>query len=386
MNGESGQQSESAEDLKISSYFYELPSELIADRPAPQRDQSKLLVYQASTDQITHALFYQLPQFLSSEHHLVFNQSKVIPCRLFGRKVKGGGQCEVFLLQFVPQNHSQSAQLKECYPVYIKASGKRKLGEKFILAEEKLQAEIIDFNPSLPGSFLVQLSFLSMLDSLSPPLTLLELLDQYARVPIPPYIRHGQSDEQDKKDYQTVYSKIPGSVAAPTAGLHFTEKVFNDLKAAQIDHSFVTLHVGAGTFSPVKSENIEDHKMHEEEFLIEKKDWEKILQHQDHLIAVGTTTLRVLETTHQRWGWKDLSNLPNLQRENLHGRTDIFLHPGKKVHSIRGLITNFHLPESSLLMLVSALIGRKKVLEIYQEAIRHQYRFFSYGDAMLILL
>ena len=203
-----------------------------------------------------------------------------------------------------------------------------------------------------------------------------DYLEACALVPIPPYIREGVADERDREDYQTIYAKEPGSVAAPTAGLHFTDEVFESLKRKEIQRCFVTLHVGPGTFAPVKSETITDHKMHSEQFKIDKDNLDKLNTNRLRF-AVGTTSLRVLESAWSSEGYQ-------IQPGQLLS-TDIFLHPGKDVNSINGMITNFHLPGSSLLMLVSALIGREKTLELYQIAIEQKYRFYSYGDAMLIV-
>ena len=206
-------------------------------------------------------------------------------------------------------------------------------------------------------------------------------LDEFGIVPIPPYIREGQSDDSEKTDYQTVYASHKGSVAAPTAGLHFTDEVFSKLQKKNIERAFVTLHVGPGTFAPVKAENILEHKMHSEEYFVEALDLEKLnrARTQDQKIfAVGTTSLRVLESSLNPQGHFALE-------ASKHYSTDIFLHPGKEVRSIAGIITNFHLPRSTLLMLVSTLLGRKNTLELYEEAKKKEYRFFSYGDAMLII-
>lgn len=204
---------------------------------------------------------------------------------------------------------------------------------------------------------------------------LLATLESIGKIPIPPYIRGGESDETDKKTYQTVYAQNVGSAAAPTAGLHFSDELLTKLKAHH-ELAFVTLHVGAGTFAPVKAENLLEHKMHEEFFSISGEDLKTIQKNKNNLVAVGTTTLRTLESA---WDGEKVSATSELQG------TSIFLHPGTEVHSIRALVTNFHLPKSSLLMLVSALIGREKTLELYEIAIKNKYRFFSYGDGMLIL-
>ena len=251
------------------------------------------------------------------------------------------------------------------YPAMLRAAGKRKVGDEFhfdgLIA--KLEVVIGD------GTFFI--SFNCSHDDL------IEKLEQIGKIPIPPYIRGGESDELDKKTYQTVYAQETGSVAAPTAGLHFSNELLGKLKEQGHKLASVTLHVGAGTFAPVKSENILDHKMHEEFYSIDQENL-KVIQDAKFRIAVGTTSLRTLESS-----WKD-GNVQFDPSAGLIG-TSIFLHPGKTAKSIDALVTNFHLPKSSLIMLVSSLIGREKVLELYELAVREKYRFFSYGDGMLIL-
>ena len=344
------------EDLLTESYDYDLPSELIASRPMKQRAESRLMVYKVETEEVIHAKFKDLPKFLSSENTLVLNQSKVFPCRLIGNKTTGG-KVEVFLLSLEDS--------EGLYPALIKSNGAKKKGEAYLLGD--LVAKNMGVNEE--GNFL--LSFNKGKQEF------LDILESQAKVPIPPYIRGGESDEQDKLDYQTVYAKDQGSVAAPTAGLHFTEELFSHLECRGIDKAFVTLHVGLGTFKPVSSAQILEHKMHSEFYQITNENLEKI-NSSKKLVAVGTTSLRVLESSYKE-GKIEFS--PNQGMK----ATDIFLYPGKDVHSISGLITNFHLPKSTLLMLVSSLIGREKALELYQIAIEEKYRFFSYGDAMLIL-
>jgi len=338
-------------DFDLSSYDFELPMELIADRPVPDRHSSKLMVYDQSTDSVTHTTFSEIGKFLPQDATLVFNRSKVFPCRLLGQK-SSGGQAEVFLLSLVTQNG--------LYPAMIRAGGKRREGDTFVFGPLKL---IIHSVPG-DGTFLVSSSM--------PHEALLKVLEEFGKIPIPPYIRGGLSDDLDKKTYQTVYAQEVGSVAAPTAGLHFSEELLSKLKLQGHPLATVTLHVGAGTFSPVKTENILEHRMHEELYTIDEKNWD-IIQNSKYTVAVGTTTLRTLESSFGKSRPEDLTG------------TSIFLHPGVEVKSIRALVTNFHLPKSSLLMLVSAIIGRQKVLDLYQEAIARNYRFFSYGDGMLIL-
>jgi S-adenosylmethionine:tRNA ribosyltransferase-isomerase len=343
-------------DLQLSNYDFELPSELIAERPIEGRHHSRLLVYKISTNEVSHHRFYELPKLLPKDHLLVLNQSRVFPCRLIGQK-SSGGKCEVFLLSLLDNNG--------IYPAMIKTRGKKKIGDRYQFDE--LEVEVVAI--ASDGSFGVRFNLEQS--------ALMDFLEAKAQIPIPPYIRGGEADEKDSEDYQTVYAKEAGSVAAPTAGLHFTKQVFEDLEKEGIDKAFVTLHVGAGTFKPVTSDNILEHQMHSEYYDISKENLEKIQNYGNKLIAVGTTSLRTLESCWQ--GEKiDLPGEPPCS-------TDIFIHPGKEVQSIRGIITNFHLPKSSLLMLVSAMIGREKALELYALAIQEKYRFFSYGDAMLIL-
>lgn len=346
------------EDLLLSSYHYELPPELIAQRPVDghNRHESRLLVYDVKNDRITHDRFYNLPQYLPKESLIVFNQSKVFPSRLLGHKASGG-KAELFFL-----SHEMSSE--GTYPCLLKTRSKKNVGDEFNFFDH-LKVVVSGINSD--GTFLVKIDLPKNYKNL------LEYLEKNALIPIPPYIRKGESDEEDKKNYQTVFSKHTGSVAAPTAGLHFTNELLNNLKEHQIDSAFVTLHVGLGTFRPVTVENLKDHVMHSEEYFIDRENLEKINKAKK-VFAVGTTSLRVLESSYEKHITPDE-----------HYKTQIFLHPGIDVKSIAGLITNFHLPESTLLMLVSALVGRKKTLELYEVAVREKYRFFSYGDAMLIL-
>lgn len=346
------------EDLLLSSYHFDLPPELIAQRPidSVNRHNSKLLVYKLKTDEVIHDHFYNLPHYLPEDSLIVFNQSKVFASRILGNK-PSGAKAEVFFL-----SHEKNAQ--GYYPVLIKTRGKKNIGDTFLFKDD-LKVTITHIEND--GTFGVEVA---LPDSHS---TLLSYLDLLALIPIPPYIRGGVSDEEDKKNYQTLFSKETGSVAAPTAGLHFTKDVFLKLKEKKIEDAYVTLHVGLGTFKPVTVDNLSDHKMHSEEYFISQENLDKIRSGKK-TFAVGTTSLRVLESSF---------NKPIDPSEHYH--TQIFLHPGINVQSIDGLITNFHLPESTLLMLVSSLIGRQKTLELYKIAIENQYRFFSYGDAMLII-
>ena len=335
------------EDWRLSSYNYTLPPELVALRPLPQRDQSRLLVYNARTEEIRHTHFHQLPTLISPQTLLVFNRSKVFPCRLEGNK------CEILILSLKEQSGS--------WRCLIRSNKKKSVGQKYSL-QPPWEALIQKINGD--GTFQV-----SFAPSNRPPL-------EQASVPIPPYIRSGRADSRDQQDYQTCYAREEGSVAAPTAGLHFEKQTLQALEARGIDSAQVVLHIGPGTFAPVKTDDIRQHTMHREEYCIDRENWEKIVRAKEgkkSIYAVGTTSLRVLES---------ICGL-NIQPGTFYS-TNIYLYPGVPVRSIDGLITNFHRPQSSLLMLISALIGRKKVLELYALAIEQKYRFFSYGDAMLI--
>ena len=340
------------DDLLLSSYHFDLPQELIAQRPI---GNSRLLVYRISSDEIFHDNFENIGKYLPENSLLVFNRSKVFPSRLIGQK-SSGGKAELFLLSL--------DNIDGLYPALIKTRSKKKIGDIFIF-DNNLTAILRKINED--GTFDVEFNQHN----------LREFLDTIAKIPIPPYIRNGESDQFDKVDYQTIYAKEEGSVAAPTAGLHFKPNLLSKLKFQRVEQAFVTLHVGLGTFRPVNSSNITEHHMHTENFFIDGENLDLIRKARESnkkIFAVGTTTLRVLESSYG----EDV--VPNHVYS-----TNIFLHPGKSIRSVDGLITNFHLPGSSLLMLVSTLITRKKALELYQIAINEKYRFFSYGDGMLIL-
>jgi S-adenosylmethionine:tRNA ribosyltransferase-isomerase len=339
-------------DLSLSSYHFELPVELIAQRPA---SVSRLLVYNATTNEIIHDIFPNIGQYLPEESLLVFNQSKVFPSRLLGHK-NSGGKAELFLLS----THSFNG----LYPALIKTRSKKKVGDTFTFPNDMVATlEAINSDGTFGVSFNRQ--------------DLAQYLLENAKIPIPTYIRNGESDELDRLNYQTVFALEEGSVAAPTAGLHFTHELLKSLEAQKIDTAYVTLHVGLGTFRPVTVNEILDHQMHSETFFFDQKNDQKIQEArrlQKKIFAVGTTSLRVLESSFNK----------NLSPGELYS-TNIFLHPGKDILSIDGLITNFHLPKSSLLMLVSTMIGRTQALKLYDIAIKEKYRFFSYGDGMLII-
>lgn len=358
------------EDYLVKSYHYDLPPSLIAERPAIPRDASRLFIYDEERDLIIHETFKNLPQYLEPETCLVHNNSQVFPCRLKVRKTTGAA-AEIFLLSLRPTAEGSFSCL-------IKSSSKKRIGDCYqVLKESPSKEEVVIDTLELvaqgeDGTFFVAPKKLKDRDVQA-------LVQQAGKIPIPPYIRKGESDLQDLSDYQTLYAKADdsgeGSVAAPTAGLHFTEEVFEGLRERAVERSFVTLHVGLGTFRPVKTENIKDHHMHAENFFVTDENWKKITSAKKR-VAVGTTSLRVLESL---WPKKDEVKGGEMNE------TSIFLYPGVNVQSIEGLLTNFHLPESTLLMLVSSLIGREKTLSLYREAVKEKYRFFSYGDAMLIL-
>lgn len=362
-------------DTQLSSYNYNLPDELIAARPAKIRDQSKLLYVNVneSTDTIDKK-FCDIVDLIPSGSLIIMNQSKVFPCRILAQKTSGA-KAEIFFLSTFPDENNN-------YKCLIKSSRKKKIGDRYTLPEN-LHCTIQAINDDE--------TFMIKMESSLEEINLLDFLNRNGLVPIPPYIRNANSDEQDKKDYQTVFAsnkqQDSGSVAAPTAGLHFTVELIEQLQLKKIDIAYVTLHVGLGTFRPIKSENILDHKMHIENFSIDERNFFKIKQafrsdNRLKIFVVGTTSLRVIETicsNHGGISWENFIPEQNYQ-------TDIFIHPGKQIFSkkIFGMITNFHLPQSSLLVLISALIGRENVLQLYKEAIEKKYRFFSYGDAMFI--
>ena len=339
---------EMTKNFELSSYLYDLPKELIADRPTLNRDHCRLMIYDESSDEIHHRYFYEIKDFLKKKDTLVLNNSKVIPCRLEAKKLSGG-KAEIFFL-----NIDQASS--GLYTCLIKSNSKKRLGDLFNLPGDK-SLKIVSKDEK--GNFLVELDA-----------DIETYLNQYGKMPIPHYIRSGKSDEKDSIDYQNIFASKPGSVAAPTAGLHFTKELL-----AHFNHAYITLHVGLGTFKPVVTKNILEHQMHSESFYVERPQVEKI-ESAKNIIGVGTTSLRVLESCYDR----DHFNFPDK-----FDSTDIFLHPGVDVRSIQGLITNFHLPGSSLIMLVSSLIGIKKTMMLYNIAIEKKYRFYSYGDAMLIL-
>jgi S-adenosylmethionine:tRNA ribosyltransferase-isomerase len=334
--------------MKLNDFDFDLPKSLIAQYPSRSRTDSRLLVLR---DILVDSTFSQLGNFLKPNDLLVLNDTKVIPARLFGHK-DSGGKVEVLVERLI-NNHEAL--------VMIKSSRSPKIGS-YVALENKRSFKICD---KKDGIYKVDFESDSILN----------VLNEIGHIPLPPYINREDSKE-DQSRYQTVYAKNDGAVAAPTAGLHFDEILLSSLENQGINHTFVTLHVGAGTFQPVKVENIESHKMHSEYYEISTETIDKIEQAKalgGRIIAVGTTTVRVLE-----------SASINGRLKHQKGDTDIFIYPGFKFQIVDAMITNFHLPKSSLLMLVSAFIGYKEMFETYSHAIKEQYRFFSYGDAMLL--
>ena len=340
-----------------SSYYYDLPEELIAQVPIEPRDASRLMTIDKNTHEIGHDVFKNIINYLKPEDCLIMNDSKVLPARIFGDNIKTGSKVEFLLLK------EKSAGIWE---TLVKPGKKAKKDFEFSFGEEVglLRCKIIDILPD--GNRIVEFDEKT---------NFLSKLDKIGQMPLPPYIREKLSD---KNRYQTVYANVPGSSAAPTAGLHFTPKLIENIKKHGINLGFVTLHVGLGTFRPVKEENIENHKMHSEYFIVPEDTATLINETKKNggrVISVGTTSCRVLESVYQKFG----------EAKSCEGTTDIFIKPGYEFGIIDGLITNFHLPESTLIMLVSAFAGYENVMNAYKVAVHEKYRFFSFGDAMLII-
>jgi len=343
--------------VKRQDFSYELPDELIARFPMAERSQSRLLCLDRASGAISHRIFSDIVELINPEDLLVFNNTRVIPARLFGRK-QSGGQVEVLVERLL---YEPSGKANECL-AHVRASKSLKPGALILLecdsALEMLgrKNDLFHLRYQGDGSFL-------------------DLLEQHGHMPLPPYIDRAD-ENSDRERYQTVYNKIPGAVAAPTAGLHFDEMLLEKLKTKGLAFGFVTLHVGAGTFQPVRVENIEDHHMHSEWFSVDETLCEQVAktkQRGGRVIAVGTTSVRCLESASKGGELKPCS-----------GETDIFITPGYQFNVVDALVTNFHLSESTLLMLVSAFAGKEKIFSAYEEAIQKKYRFFSYGDAMFI--
>lgn len=340
--------------LDTSSYFYELPEELIAQTPVTPRDSSRLLYYNRKEDKVEHKIFREIGDFLQKGDLLVVNNTKVIPARIFGFDEKGR-EYEILLLKRL--NYTD-------WEALLKPARKAKLGSQIVVNEE-LKLTIKEIKPE-NGVRVISFIFDGVFE---------DILDRVGNMPLPPYITEKL---KDKTRYQTVYAKHEGSAAAPTAGLHFTEEVFNKLEEKGVEVAEVLLHVGLGTFRPVKTNNILEHVMHEEYYKVTDETAFKInkaISEGRRVIAVGTTSVRTLESSATPDGFVKAGE----------GNTKIFIYPGYEFKVVKGLITNFHLPESTLIMLVSALIGREKTLEIYNLAVKEKYRFFSFGDSMILL-
>jgi S-adenosylmethionine:tRNA ribosyltransferase-isomerase len=340
--------------MHISEFDYFLPEELIAQEPLSRRDESRLLVLHQKTGQIEHRKFTDILSYLHQGDVLVSNKTRVIPARLYGKKKGTGAIIEVLLLHQIDKNR---------WEVLVRPGKKVKPGTRIIFAAGDLEAVAIETTAS--GGRIMEFAYTGIFQ---------EILDRLGQMPLPPYIKKRLADPDR---YQTVYAQEPGSAAAPTAGLHFTPSLIKALQEQGIEWVEILLHVGLGTFRPVKEENIEEHQMHREYFEISPQAAEKInkaLREKRRIIGIGTTSTRALESAcvdgvvQARKDW-----------------TEIFIYPGYEFKVISGLITNFHLPKSTLLMLVSALAGRGRIMQAYAEAVRERYRFFSFGDAMLII-
>ncbi len=341
--------------MKLSDFNYELPEELIAQDPLLKRSDSRLMVLNREDDSIAHKHFRDITEYIKPGDCLVINDTKVLPARLIGVKEDTGASIEVLLLK----RHEANV-----WETLVKPGKKARPGARISFGEGKLVGEVIDVVEE--GNRLVRFEYEGIFE---------EVLDELGQMPLPPYITHHL---EDKNRYQTVYAKHTGSAAAPTAGLHFTDELLEELKAKGVKIARVTLHVGLGTFRPVKVENILEHHMHSEFYMIDEEAAAIINETKANggkIISVGTTSTRTLETAAAEDGTIKACS----------GWTEIFIYPGYKFKCVDRLITNFHLPESTLLMLVSALYDREKVLEAYKVAVEERYRFFSFGDAMIIL-
>ena len=339
--------------MNVSDFNYNLPEELIAQVPIKKRDESRLMVLNREKQTIEHRTFKDIIEYLEPGDCLVRNNTKVIPARIYGKKETGAN------VEFLLLNNIEG----DIWETIVRPGNKLHVGTKVIFGDGILKAEILEIMPG--GTRKVKFEYTGIFN---------EILDKIGLMPLPPYI-HEELKERDR--YQTVYAKYNGSAAAPTAGLHFTEELLQKIEEKGIKIANVTLHVGIGTFRPVKEEKVEDHEMHSEHFYIQQEDVDKINETKrqgKRVIAVGTTSCRVLET---------IADENGMVKET-EGDTQIFIYPGYKFKCLDGLITNFHLPQSTLLMLVSALAGRDFILKAYNEAVKEKYRFFSFGDAMFI--
>lgn len=340
--------------MKTSDFYYDLPEELIAQDPLADRSASRLLHLDRETGEIEHTDFKHITRYLKPGDCLVINDTKVIPARLYGNKVGTDAGIEILLLKRKGDN---------VWETLVKPGKKARPGTVISFGDGLLTGEVIDVVEE--GNRLIQFSYEGIFE---------EILDKLGEMPLPPYITHKL---ENKNRYQTVYAKNEGSAAAPTAGLHFTEELLEEIRGMGVSIAHVTLHVGLGTFRPVKVDDVEKHHMHSEFYVVEE-DQAKLIndtrKNGGRIISVGTTSCRTLESAADEFG--------NLQAKS--GWTEIFIYPGYEFKIIDGLITNFHLPESTLLMLVSALAGKEHIMKAYEEAVKERYRFFSFGDAMFI--
>lgn len=340
--------------MRTADFYFELPEHLIAQTPIEKRDHSRLMVLDKETGEVNHFYFYDIVNFLNPGDCLVLNNTRVLPARLIGQKETTGGKIEFLLLKRMKLN---------TWEVLVKPGKRAKVGSCFQFGNGLLKAKVLGIGDE--GSRIVEFEYNGVFE---------EILDELGRMPLPPYI----TEELDNPErYQTVYSKHPGSAAAPTAGLHFTDELLDKIQRKGVQVVYITLHVGLGTFRPVKVEDIKDHKMHSEYYIIDQEVAETINDTKKKggkIIAVGTTSCRTLESASKEKGVVKESK----------GWTDIFIYPGYEFKTVDCLITNFHLPESTLIMLVSALAGKENIMNAYRIAIEENYRFFSFGDAMFI--
>ena len=344
------------ESMNLHDFYYDLPQELIAQDPLSDRSSSRLMVLDKKTGEIQHKIFKDVIDYLNPGDCLVINDTKVIPARLIGEKVGTGAAIEVLLL-------TRKQDLKDTWEVLVKPGKKAKIGTQISFGGGKLIGEIVDIVEE--GNRMIQFTYDGIFE---------EILDELGQMPLPPYITH---QLQDKDRYNTVYAVHSGSAAAPTAGLHFTPELLEEIRAKGVEIAPVTLHVGLGTFRPVKVDDVEHHHMHSEFYMITEESAQKINHAKEaghRVICVGTTSCRTIESAADENG----------RLKECSGWTEIFIYPGYKFKILDALITNFHLPESTLIMLVSALAGKEHVMAAYEEAVKERYRFFSFGDAMFI--
>lgn len=348
--------------MKITDFDYNLPEALIAQKPADKRDSSRLLVVHRDSGKIEHKHFYDIINYLNPGDLMVLNNSKVLPARLFGEKEGTGAKVEFLLIKRIEGDR---------WETMVRPGRRLKPGDSVMFCQSPLlRSDIVDYGAD--GTRIVEFEYEGIF---------MERLEEVGSMPLPPYIERS-SEEDDKDRYQTVYCKDEGSVAAPTAGLHFTEELLAKAQEKGVELAYVTLHVGIGTFRPVKVERVEDHSMHFEEYHISEESARAINRAKAEgrrIISVGTTSTRTVESA----AYYD-EERGCMQVKEGSGSTGIFIYPGYEFKIIDSLITNFHLPKSTLLMLISALYDREKILDVYEEAIRERYRFFSYGDAMFI--